>query len=201
MRLGPENFCFAARDDWSVVIDVGVGGAPTFAPWIRQETDAFIVLCDPTPKHLPALRAWASAHERMVLVEAAVAREDGQIAFFESASEESGSTDETHINRAMPGRMVEVDAITLSSLLNRASEYGPVVLVKLDLEGAEFGIFSDIERVTEAVEAVPQWFVEFHPAPQTEHSLASILQIRELFRSVRYREFSRNGIDYLFWRS
>ncbi len=201
VRLGPENFCYAQQNVWDVVVDAGVGGTPTFAPWIRQETDAFIVLCDPTPRHLPRLRAWASVQGRVELVEAAVANDDGEISFFASNTEESGSIDETHVNRGAAGKVVQVDAISLRSLLNRGKRHGAVSMVKLDLEGAEFAVFRVTPSVTDVLESAPQWLIEFHPAPQTKHSLSDVSRVRKLFRSIRYHEFSRNGVDYLFWRT
>lgn len=201
VRLGPDNFCYVEQSDWQVVVDAGVGKVPTFAPWIKQKTNAFVVLCDPTPRHLPKLRAWVAAEDRAELIEAAVANDDGRIAFFESSVEESGSVDDTHINRGAPGRVVGVDGISLGSLLNRASRHGAVALVKLDLEGAEFEIFREARYVTDIIESVPQWFIEFHLTPRTKHSLSDMSRIRKLFRLRRFREFSRNGVDYLFWRT
>ena len=93
VRLGPENFCYVEQNEWQVVVDAGVGRMPTFAPWIRQETNAFVVLCDPTPRHLPRLRAWVADRDRVELIEAAVSDGDGRVSFFESSVEEVFSPD------------------------------------------------------------------------------------------------------------
>lgn len=201
IRLGPENYCYAPRDAWSVIIDVGVGGIPTFAPWIRRETDAYLVLCDPTPKHLPGLRAWTSTLERAELIEAAVAAQDGEVDFFESDAQESGSVSSTHINRSGPGQVVRARAISLKTLFERASRHGQVGLIKLDLEGAEFCVLHRSQKLVEVLQSVPQWLIEFHPVPQTAHAISEISNIRRIFREIHYREFSRNGVDYCFWRA
>jgi len=198
--LGPENFCYRPRQKWSVVVDVGIGRGPTFAPWIQHETDAFVVLCDPTPRHLPLLRDWVSAHPGTDLFEAAVASVDGPVSFFESDEEESGSLDATHANRRTSGREVVVEGFSLETLLTRAARHGDVSLVKLDLEGAEFVALAPSARTMDVICQVPQWLVEFHPAPQTLNSLAAVGRIAGLFSKAGYRSFSRNGTDGLFYR-
>lgn len=198
--LGPENFCFARQGQWSVVVDAGVGRLPTFAPWIRAETGAFVVLCDPTPKHLSSIRAWVSSRERVGLIEAAVAAEDGSCQFFESDDDESGTLAKSHINRAHAGRLVPVRTLSLRSLVELASHHGRVELVKLDLEGAEFEVLSATPALSETLLSVPQWLIEFHPAPQTSATLAAVGSARSIFKKLGFREFSRNGVDHLFWQ-
>ena len=198
--VGPENFCFAPQPSWGVIIDAGVGRTPTFAPWIQRHTGAFVVLCDPTPKHLPGLRKWAQEHERTVLLEYAVARETGLVAFFESEEEESGSIDGTHTNRGKASRMVQVQGLALGDLLHEAGRHGEISLVKLDTEGAEFGIFSAPSTLRESLLACPQWLVEFHPVPQTGTHILAVFRIRRYFAALGFRSFSPNGTDYLFFR-
>ena len=94
----------------------------------------------------------------------------------------------------------QVPAISLRTLLNRAHEYGPVGLVKLDVEGVEFSMFDGSPSCAEVVGSVAQWLVEFHPYPQTPHPLGAIDHIREWFHSRGYGSYTRNGIDFLFWR-
>lgn len=200
LRLGPENFCRAAEGEWSVVVDAGVGRYPSFATWIRSQTNAFAVLCDPTPKHVRPIRAWMESQGRAELIEAAVASQDGTAEFFESDNEESGSLDSSHVNRASAGRLVRVETISLGSLVERARRHGKVEMVKLDLEGAEFGVLSDVASISDTLCSVPQWFVEFHPMPQTSFRLRAVAKIRIVFKKMGFRCFSRNGVDYLFWR-
>lgn len=199
--LGPENFCYAPHGTWQVVVDVGVGRRPTFGDWIRERTAAFVVVCDPTPRHLPGLRAWVRDNPRTDLIEAAVGTVDGVLDFYESNTEESGSAVASHVNRSTPGRQVSVPSISLRTLLDLARRHGGIDLVKLDLEGSEFLVLLDQSKLRDLVRQVPQWLVEFHPAPQTGETFSSIAKIRRLFRELGYSAFSRNGTDYLFWRA
>ncbi len=200
VRLGPENLCLRPVGEWDVVVDVGVGHTPTFGPWVRELTGAFVVLCDPTPKHARRLREWVARTPRSALVECAVGIEDGPVDFFQSDAEESGSTLVSHVNRRGSGRSYSVPAITLKTLLDRAREHGSVALVKLDVEGVEFSILDGSSAASEAVESVGQWFIEFHPYPQTIHSFAELSKVKRWFHLKGYRAFTPNGIDYLFWR-
>jgi FkbM family methyltransferase len=202
IALGPDDFCFALQKNWGVAIDAGVGHTPTFAPWIQERTGAFVVLCDPTPKHLSGLRTWVAAHARCALIEKAVAPRDGSVEFFESAQEESGSVDVTHINRRRDGRVVSVPAISLGSLLDLARGHGELSLVKLDLEGGEFPIFLDEWPSAQSqLSRCPQWLVEFHPIPQTSKGFSSVARVRRSFRQCGFLEFSPNGLDYLFYKA
>ncbi|MCC6523801.1 MAG: FkbM family methyltransferase [Polyangiaceae bacterium] len=199
--LGPENFCYAPRANWGVVIDVGVGHRPTFAPWIQEQTGAFVVLCDPTPKHLAGLRLWVEQRPRSALIERAVAPDSSKVTFFESSLEESGSLDATHTNRARAGRTVEVQGISLDDLLDEAERFGEVSLTKLDAEGAEFRIFNARpDALRRTLLRCPQWLVEFHPVPQTRTHFISVFRIYRYFSDAGFMRFSPNGTDCLFYR-
>jgi hypothetical protein len=96
--------------------------------------------------------------------------------------------------------LVSVPAISLNSLLMEARRHGDVTLVKLDLEGMEFPILESGDNIMDVLRSVPEWLIEFHPTPQTSVRLATVKSARSLFRKLNYHEFSRNGVDYLFWR-
>jgi FkbM family methyltransferase len=198
--LGPENFCYARRLSWSVVVDVGVGPRPTFGHWIREQTGAFVVLCDPTPRHQAALREWIAAVPRTELVQAAVSDRDGEISFYESETQESGSIVPSHINRSTPGQLVTVAGVSVATLVALARRHGRVDLVKLDLEGAEFSVFGGVGTEDSVISEIPQWLVECHPAPQTDETFASVARVCRRFRRLGFEEFSPNGTDCLFWR-
>ena len=199
--LGPENFCYAPRSSWGAVIDVGVGHTPTFAPWIQRETGAFVILCDPTPKHMPRLRSWVKEHPRTSLLERAVTPVTGPITFFESTAQESGSIDTTHTNRGGAGRTIEVQGISLDDLLDQTRSHGEVSLVKLDTEGAEFRILGEPSpALRRTLLRCPQWLVEFHPIPQTRTHFLAVLRIQQFFAESGFRRFSPNGTDCLFYR-
>lgn len=198
--VGPENFCCRAGVAVEVAVDAGVGRRPTFAPWLQRAHGSFVVLCDPTPKHMAGLREWVSSNGNAVLVEAAVADATGMALFYESEAEESGSLDDTHTNVGRRGCYVQVHTLSIRDLLATASEYGPVGLVKLDLEGAEFdSLTSCLKEAPHTLLSVPQWLVEFHPFPQTAHSMHDIARICLGFRQLGFKGFSPNGIDHLFW--
>lgn len=198
--LGPENWCIRRGAACEVAIDVGVGKWPTFAPWIQDMTGAKVVLCDPTPKHIAALQGWVAKTPGTYLLERAVAAEDGVVSFYESDNEESGSIADGHVNRRGPGRMVTVPSVSLGTLVDSAARHGKVGLVKLDIEGAEFDLLRNDGSTAGTLARVPQWILEFHPIPQTDHTLEDVREACNVFRNNGFRAFSRNGVDFLFWR-
>jgi FkbM family methyltransferase len=201
IRLGPENFCLRDSEPLQVLVDAGVGKRPTFAPWVRTWAKPAVVLVDPTPKHIPALRGWVELNPLALLLEAAIAAQDGELTFFESDTEESGSLDPSHVNTMSAGRRVTVSAWTLDRVIEAASKLGPVSAVKLDLEGAEFDVLNEtLDRAEATILCVPQWFIEFHPRPQTQRRLGEVFRLRDRFLARGFEAYSPNGVDYLFSR-
>jgi FkbM family methyltransferase len=199
--LGPENFCLAAGKNPRVVVDIGVGHTPTFSAWISRESHALVILCDPTPKHSSTLKKWVAAHGNAAFLELALAQTDGMVEFFESALEESGSLVESHTNRSTGGRVVSVQGASLPTLLAKCMSYGPVEFVKVDAEGSEFAVFRPDLEIEQVVSAIPQWFIEFHPVPQTGFPLRNVFAVVHHFKRLGFSAFTPNGVDYLFWRS
>jgi len=198
--LGPENFCLAASLKPRVVLDVGTGHQPSFSAWVRSNGDAFVILCDPTPKHRSALAQWVAADGNGVFLELALSPVDGPVEFFESASQESGSLVGSHRNRSTGGRSVVVQGVSLPTLLTTCMRYGSVQLVKTDVEGSEFSVFTRSADMERALLMVEQWLVEFHPVPQTRIPFWRVLSVVRQFKQLGFRAFTPNGVDYLFWR-
>jgi hypothetical protein len=94
-----------------------------------------------------------------------------------------------------------IEVVSLESMLSWAAKRGTIELVKLDIEGAEFDTLRSFGRMAHLLLSVPQWFIEFHPAPQTHETLSSIFGMVREFKRLGFSTFSPNGVDWLFYQS
>ena len=157
----PPNYVFfdLFRPD-GVVIDVGCGHEAELSAHLVSTCGVRAYGVDPTRKHAPHLQALEEhTRGRFAHLPLAVASEAGTLTFHESITNESGSLLTSHDNvRRDEVRVYEVEACTLPVLAERVG--APVDLLKLDLEGAEYGLLEGL--TAEDLEPFDQILVEFH---------------------------------------
>lgn len=164
----PTEFHGSAYGGWAIladsltpdsrVISAGVGEDASFDLSVISKYGCRVDALDPTPKSI----AWARAtiHEpRFVLHEWALSASDEPLRLylpvheaFVSASCRSG--------RHTSMRHVDVAAVTVQTLFERL-EAPTVDVLKMDIEGAEYGVIPDA-LATGAFDRVKQLLVEFH---------------------------------------
>lgn len=200
LRYEPPNFVFVpnlTRD--SVVIDAGCSYEADFSMYMIRHFGAKAYGVDPTMKHAPALRRISQAHpDHFVHLPLAVGRDDGQVLFYESQSNESGSMMDDHINvRRDETTRYEVRVVSLRTLAEKVGA-AAIDVLKLDLEGAEYPL---LEGVTaEDLSPFRQIFVEFHHHALTQFSDVDTSRIVNRIRGLGYKAFTLDEHNYLFYR-
>jgi FkbM family methyltransferase len=183
----------------SVVIDAGCSYEADFSVCLMQRHGVRAFGVDPTRKHQSALRALEARYPgRFVHVSCAIAAADGVVTFHESRTNESGSLLRDHVNVLQDDTTsYDVEAVTVRSLLAHLS-LETVDILKLDLEGAEYALLTDIDAAE--LRPVRQLFVEFH-----HHAISHLREAdsRSLVRRISgfgFRTFSLDDHNYLFYR-
>ena len=183
----------------SVVIDAGCSYEADFSVCLMQRHGVRAFGVDPTRKHQGALRTLeARSGGRFVHVPCALAAADGVVTFHESRTNESGSLLPDHVNVIQDQTTsYDVEAVTVRSLLARLG-LETVDILKLDLEGAEYALLTDIDAAE--LRAVRQLFVEFH-----HHAVSHVREAdsRSLVRRISgfgFRAVSLDDYNYLFYR-
>jgi len=149
-----------ARPD-PLIVDCGanVGMAALF--FRLRFPGSRVVAVEPHPRAFRLLEENTGGDARIERIEAALT-EDGAPARLFAPSDDAASLASSVIPGLMSGEAVEVAGIRLSELLARLD--GGVDLLKLDVEGAEYGALRDCHR-SGALARVREVAVEYHRTP------------------------------------
>jgi FkbM family methyltransferase len=188
------NYAVFPKDD-ACVVDIGVGDSPDFSAELARVFRARCLVVDPTRKHTHALRAWCERHPNFEYLCAALGSQSGQVEFFESRRDESGSTFPTHRNVAAGDvDAYEVAVVTIDDLVRQAG--GHVDILKMDVEGAEFEV---LERASsDALSRIDQLLVEFHDGTIPEFSRRDRERAMRPLIASGFTAVEYNGRDVLF---
>lgn len=180
-------------DQNSVVYSFGVGFDISFDLALIENYGSKVYAFDPTPKSVDWLKKQKTPQE-FVFSNIGIADYDGQAEFFPPENPEHVSHTMVHGIRAKE-MSLSVKVERLSTIMKR---YGhkKIDLLKMDIEGAEYGVIDDI--IKEKL-SVHQIVVEFH------HRFRGfgILQTRQAVKKLKddgYKLFSvsTNGEEFSF---
>jgi FkbM family methyltransferase len=120
---------------------VDIGGHAGFASvyFALRFPDAEIRTFEPDPENFALLKMNTAKFTRIAARQAAVTARGGATAFFVNESSISSS-----LERRDGGREIAVSSFSLDEILTE----GPADLIKFDVEGAEYDIFSATEKVS-----------------------------------------------------
>ncbi|MGD0497273.1 MAG: FkbM family methyltransferase [Bryobacteraceae bacterium] len=196
-RIGPSYFVRTTINDKSIVLDCGLGYDADFSAAIITRYGAQCHGVDPTRKHQAVLATVAGRHgDRLRLYPVAVAGTTGFMTFYEPIDQVSGSVFNGHVN-ASRAISYAVPSMTLKDL---AAHIGVsrIDVLKLDVEGAEYDILE--QQDDEWVKTISQIIVEFHHHCVKAFTLDDTKRAVAKLRSMGYRSYSTDGINYLFFR-
>ena len=199
IRFVRPNYIFYDRFDGnSVMIDVGCGYEAELAMHLVKHYGIRSFGLDPTRKHAPALKLLEKASQgKFTHIGKAVARTKGRLVFHESEQNESGSLLEDHTNVANDTiQSYEVDTVTLKEL-PAITGTTQVDFLKLDLEGAEYDLLSDLDR--EDLIGIKQLFVEFHHHCISRYSPRDTLSIVKNLESIGLKSHTLDEHNFLFY--
>ncbi len=203
-RLGisyhPPNFIYhTGIHGKSIIVDVGCGFEADFSRHMIEKFGVTAYGIDPTEKHKQPLQQMeSSSGGKFVYLQNAVSSKSGELLFYEIANRESGSLLSEHVN-FMQDETISymVNSITLREIPEKI-EHDQIDLIKLDIEGAEYDLFSDIKN--DDLAAYKQIYIEFHHKSVKDKSIADTRKIVTLLCTWGFKSFTLDDINYLFYR-
>ena len=168
LRLVPQG---------ATILSAGVGEDITFDMGLIAARDCTIIGIDPTPKAVRYVQA--HAHPRLHLIAKALAAQGGlRVRMYENANPDHVSESMLASHQAVDtGRLYEADTVSLTELL---AAYPDAVVLKMDIEGAEYAVLEAAWDLR-----VPQICVEFHHVC-TDHTLEDTLRCVAHLRRMGY---------------
>jgi len=203
-RLGisyhPPNFIYCSGiHKESIIVDVGCGFEADFSRHMIEKFGVTAYGIDPTEKHRQPLRQLqSSSGGKFIYLQNAVSSKSGELLFYEIANRESGSLLAEHVN-FMQDETISymVKSITLKEIPDKI-DHVQIDLIKLDIEGAEYDLFSHIKN--EDLAAYKQIYIEFHHNSIKDKSIADTRRIVTSLCTLGFKSFTLDDINYLFYR-
>jgi len=178
----------------SIVYSFGVGEDISFDLELIGRYGCAIHAFDPTPKSLRWIEEQTLPRE-FVMHQYALARTDGALELFAPANAEHASYSSLAGSAHLSGSSISVPAKRLDTIM-RELGHSRVDLVKMDIEGAEYGVIDSLER---GGIAPLQLLIEFHHRfagaglPATKRAVNRLRELGYLLYNV-----SASGEDFSF---
>lgn len=195
----PPNFIYFDRfDSNSIVVDVGCADDADYSMHMINLYSCKCFGVDPTKKHADALALLEKKHNGLFHhLPYAVSNKSGKITFHESSSNVSGSILSDHVNILTDKSIsYEIEAITINDLKQKIGNR--INILKLDLEGAEYALFNNIEQ--KDIIDIDQIFVEFHHHCIDKYSITDTYKIVSILKNLGFRSFTIDMHNYLFYK-
>lgn len=182
----------------SIVVDVGCAHDPDLSLHFIKKYDVFAFGVDPTQKHFDSLRQVEQKYKKFKHLPYAVANENSTLLFYESIENVSGSLMKSH-NNVQNGSVVEyeVEALTIPAVISKTG-YSKIDYLKIDLEGAEYALLTDIEK--DHLKNIDQLFIEFHHHCIAEKTLEDTKKLVKKIQKFGYQFFTVDEANYLFYK-
>lgn len=153
-----------------------------------------VISVEPTKSHIQVMKSLIEANDikNIFVEEAALAREDSKISFFENPN---NSTMNSLLQYGEGSKFsYEVDGFTLSSLLTR-NNLESVDFAKIDIEGSESLLFES-EEFFETLKKIKTLFFEIHEVNNENFSTIQNKWINKL-KNI-YSNVEKVGIDGIY---
>lgn len=198
IRFEKPNYIFKdVFNENSILVDVGCADDPDLSIFFMDEFNLKAYGVDPTQKHFVALNKVAEKYSKFKHLPFAVADTNQTITFYESKVNASGSILESHSNVMTDETIAyDVEAVTVNTLLDKINAT-QIDFLKLDLEGAEYGLFEKLSK--DDLKSVKQLFVEFHHHAIPEKTLADTKKLVEKIKNFGFKSFTLDNANYLFY--
>jgi FkbM family methyltransferase len=198
IHIRPDYYLKKGLSPKDVVCDCGLGNDANFSVDVISRFGCKVYGFDPTQKHQPSLRGVAEQYpDRFVLHPFAVSAETGELEFFESEDDISGSLDRSHKNLKGRSRTYPVTALSIREIFNLCRETYFEVL-KIDIEGAEYGVLSSLDIALAA--NIGQLLVEFHHDVIPTYSMRDTAEAIAHLATFGFKAMTVDDRNYLFAR-
>lgn len=182
-HYGGWSICPALIDRESIIYSFGVGEDLSFDLGLIEKYDLQVYAFDPTPKSISWVKA-QTLPPNIHFFDYGIASFDGTALFYPPENAE-------HVSHSMlrrahnTGNAIEVRVRRLSSIMQELG-HSHLSILKMDIEGAEYGV---IEDMVDSVIRPYQVLVEFHHRFESVGAGKTVSAVRYLIREG-YRIFS-----------
>lgn len=165
--------------------DVGANVGQTFPEFLLKHPTwrAYHIVCiEPSPRHLPALmetaKRYRNAFQGITIVPVAVWGEEPRLVpFYQKTQPLADSLDREFRTNIDAGYDLLVPARRLDYVISMiAKDRDDTAVVKLDIEGAEYGVLQDMKSTITSAK-VRRMFVEWHDPSRKQEEI----ELREHF--------------------
>lgn len=173
------DYVFACNAATPIIIDCGGNIGVSILWFKRRYPDAFITAFEPEPYTFEYLsrNVIENGLEHVVLHQAAVAGKEGHFPFFVEQNQQAAlgmSLTKRLQERGKESGKITVPCVRLSRFIKQ-----PVDILKLDVEGAESQVLSDLYDENK-LQLISELFLEYHyDESNPENRLSQILEILE----------------------
>ena len=181
----------------SVVYAAGVGRDIAFEHELADRFGCEILLIDPSPTGLETMERQEHVRPEFKAVHKALAGHDGDLNLAPPHDEDEGSwvsmVDENP-SGIVQENTIKVPCITIKSLM-REFGHESIDLLKIDIEGAEYGV---LEAIMESGVSIKQIAVEYHnkviPGFTAKQTMASLIRLYRLGYRLIYKHGSNHTL-------
>jgi len=196
MELGSRDtecswfFAPEGLNEKSVIYSGGVGKDITFEHALVNQFGSAVVLFDPSPTGAETMNLPENQNPKFNFHPVALADHCGKLNFAPPQNPEEGSW----FTHAEAAETIEVPCVDLSTLMER-NGHTHIDLIKIDIEGAEYGVIDDLLKRKIPVKQI---LVEYHhgmlPGIRRSQSIRSILKLA----FAGYRLLLQTGNNHTF---
>lgn len=197
--IKPNYLFLLVFDPGDVIVDVGCGFDADLSVALIKKYGIKSFGVDPTKKHREQLKQLEFKHKGVFFhLPVAVSSENGEVEFFESEDNVSGSFLLGHKNIASDRVIAyKVKSLTPDSLLKEVG-LKKAKYLKLDLEGAEYNLIFSNRK--EFFEPFSQVFVEFHHGTVSKYFKKHTKKAVGIFENNGFLPFTIDDVSYLFFK-
>ena len=177
----------------SRVLCAGAGHDISFEKTLIENYGCHVVLLDPSPTGIATVARAALPAESLTFLPVALADTDGELAFQEPADAEEGSFLSARAGGVATRRFPCKSLPTLMAEHN----WPQIDLLKIDIEGAEYGV---LRQIVERQLSVRQICVEFHHGPGFGRGAGETVRAILALRRAGYDLIHRVYWDHTFLR-
>jgi FkbM family methyltransferase len=183
--IGGKLICLDLIPNGSTIISGGVGNDVKFEMEMIKRKGVQVVGIDPTntaDQYIQNKRLSEPLLSKYIYLKKALSDSNSPLKLFYGENDGMSSVSSQHRDTDKANYFL-CEAVTIDDLLKA---YSKVTYLKIDIEGAEYGILNKLEHI-----AVPQVSIEFHHHCSTEYTLQETIALIQKFEKMGY-----DAIDY-----